>query len=198
MTGVIMANNIEDNYLPNPDMNEIVRDHIVILSGCSGGGKSSVLSELARRGYEIIEEPGRQIVKEQLAIGGDSLPWENMANFLKLALSRYLYQFNAKQASGKFIFADRGIVDALFLGNNGLPGYFDRAARKFRYNKKVFLFPPWKEIFKNDQERKKSFEEAVLEYDILIENYKRYGYEIILLPKKSVDERVDFIIKSLP
>ena len=32
----------------------------VVLSGCSGAGKSSLLSELGRRGFPIYEEPGRQ------------------------------------------------------------------------------------------------------------------------------------------
>ncbi len=46
----------------------------VVLSGCSGGGKSSLLAELGRRGFATYEEPGRQVVKEQLLIGGDALP----------------------------------------------------------------------------------------------------------------------------
>ncbi|SEI08083.1 AAA domain-containing protein [Rhizobium tibeticum] len=38
----------------------------VILSGCSGGGKSTLLAELAKRGFAVAEEPGRRIVKQQL------------------------------------------------------------------------------------------------------------------------------------
>ncbi|WP_273069065.1 AAA family ATPase [Thioclava marina] len=29
----------------------------VVLSGCSGGGKSTLLAELASRGFETVEEP---------------------------------------------------------------------------------------------------------------------------------------------
>ena len=42
-------------------------DRFVIISGCSGGGKSTLLAELARRGYRVVEEPGRRIVAEELA-----------------------------------------------------------------------------------------------------------------------------------
>ncbi len=47
------------------------RDFFVVLSGCSGGGKSTLLAELGRRGFRTFAEPGRQIVKEQTAIGGN-------------------------------------------------------------------------------------------------------------------------------
>jgi predicted ATPase len=38
----------------------------VVLSGGSGAGESSLLSELGRRGFPVYEEPGRQVVKKQL------------------------------------------------------------------------------------------------------------------------------------
>ena len=63
----------------------------VVLSGCSGAGKSSLLSELGRRGFPIYEEPGRQVVKEQLYIGGDALPWGNVSQFLELTISRSIH-----------------------------------------------------------------------------------------------------------
>ncbi len=41
-------------------------NHLVVISGCSGGGKSTLLAELSRRGHMTIEEPGRRIVAEEL------------------------------------------------------------------------------------------------------------------------------------
>ncbi|MPT22826.1 MAG: ATPase, partial [Starkeya sp.] len=40
-------------------------DRFVVISGCSGGGKSTLLTELARRGFAVVEEPGRRIVAEE-------------------------------------------------------------------------------------------------------------------------------------
>ena len=34
-----------------------------VISGCSGGGKSTLLMELARRGHAVVDEPGRRIVQ---------------------------------------------------------------------------------------------------------------------------------------
>jgi len=174
----------------------IIKKNYVVISGCSGGGKSALLSELVRRGYFVVLEPGRQIVKEQHAIDGDALPWTNLQKFLDLALSRYLYQFNSQDQTDQFIFFDRGIIDAVQL-DFPQPKYFQNAANNFRYNRLVFLVPPWKEIFANDVERKHDFESAVKEFNELLIKYKNFGYETVLIPKVSVKERVDFILEKL-
>jgi predicted ATPase len=186
---------IENGYLSNTTF-PVVRNHFVIISGCSGGGKSTVLSELALRGYLVVEEPGRQIVKELQAIGGDGLPWSNPIKFLELALSRYLYQFNVQKEQEKYIFFDRGIIDALSLEIDQ-PPYFAKAAELFRYNRLVFLAPPWKEIFQTDPERKHNFSNAKKEFDEILVKYPMFGYETVILPKISVKERADFILNRL-
>ena len=195
-----MSPNISGQKIENAYLNEtnfpIVKNNDVIISGCSGGGKSTLLSELASRGYSVILEPGRQIVKEQTAINGDALPWTNLKKFLDLALSRYLFQFNSQKDQQQLLFFDRGIIDSVQL-NTSQPEYFRNAAKNFRYNRLVFLVPPWQEIFTSDKERKHSFESAKNEFDELLIKYKNFGYETILIPKVSVKERADFILEKL-
>jgi len=41
----------------------------VVISGCSGGGKSALMIELGQRRYATVEKPGRRIVKEEM-LGG--------------------------------------------------------------------------------------------------------------------------------
>lgn len=195
MNPIIPTKNLEDAYLSEAFF-PITKNNCVVISGCSGGGKSTLLSELVRRGYSVVPEPGRQIVKEQTAIKGDALPWINLQKFLELALSRYLFQFNSIQESKEFIFFDRGIVDAIQL-DQSQPEYFQNAAKNFKYNRLVFLVPPWEEIFANDKERKHNFESAKKEFDELLIKYKNFGYETILIPKVSVKERADFILEKL-
>lgn len=195
-----MGPNISGQTLENTYLNEtnfpVVKNNYVIISGCSGGGKSTLLSELASRDYSVVLEPGRQIVKEQTAINGNALPWINLEKFLDLALSRYLFQFNSQNEQQQFVFFDRGIVDSVQLGSPQ-PEYFQNAAKNFRYNRLVFLVPPWKEIFTGDTERKHSFESAKKEFDELLIKYKNFGYETVLIPKVSVKERADFILAKL-
>jgi predicted ATPase len=49
-----------------------------VITGCSGGGKSTLLSELEQRGYRVFPEPGRQVVKAQQSVDGDGLPWPEL------------------------------------------------------------------------------------------------------------------------
>lgn len=185
---------LEDAYLSQQTF-PILKENFIVISGCSGGGKSTLLSELASRGYTTVSEPGRQIVKEQLVIQGDALPWINLDKFLELALSRYLYLFNS-QDDQKLTFFDRGIVDALQI-NSSQPRYFQEATKNFRYNSLVFLVPPWEEIFETDSERMHNFASAKQEFDELLIKYEKFGYEIVIVPKVSVEERVDFILNRL-
>ena len=61
-------------------------DRFVVLSGCSGGGKSTLLAELRRRGHATVDEPGRRIVKDESADGGTALPWIDLAAFARRAI----------------------------------------------------------------------------------------------------------------
>jgi predicted ATPase len=56
----------------------------------SGGGKSTLLAELGRRGHAIVEEPGRRIVQQELQQGGTALPWNNGQAFAHRAIAMAL------------------------------------------------------------------------------------------------------------
>jgi predicted ATPase len=42
-----------------------------------------------------------------------------------------------------------------------------------------------------------SFDEAVTEYERLLETYPSMGYKVILLPKIGIRERADFVLETL-
>jgi len=172
----------------------------IVLSGCSGGGKSSLLAELGRRGYTTYEEPGRQVVKEQLLIGGDALPWGDVDLFLELTISRSIHHLMEAARGDAIAFFDRGIIDQVNgyrMMKREIPEHLRHAAERFRYRETVFLVPPWPEIFANDAERKHSLEDAVATYETLIETYRDFGYHPIIIPKTDVVARADFVVASL-
>jgi len=53
------------------------------------------------------------------------------------------------------------------------------------------------EIFGQDTERQHDFETAKKEFEELLVKYAHFGYETVLIPKISVEERVDFILEKL-
>lgn len=65
-------------------------DRFIILSGCSGGGKSTLLTQLARRGFATVEEPGRRIVIEETRNNGTALPWIDIEAFARRAIAMAL------------------------------------------------------------------------------------------------------------
>ena len=167
-----------------------------VITGCSGGGKSTLLAELERRGYRVFPEPGRQIVKEQHSVDGDGLPWENATKFAELCVSRAMYFYNLAKLLNQPVFFDRSVIDnisGIERSQLPMPAYFLKTLSQYRYAHQVFMVPPWHEIFQQDAERKHSFEEAEREFYGLQEAYEVNGYEVVLLPKLPINERADLI-----
>ena len=88
------------------------RDNFYVLTGCSGAGKSSIIQALKARGILCVDEAGRQIVQEQVRIGGDGTPWQDRIKFRDLLLSRYMYLFEQVTERTQSVFFDRGIPEA--------------------------------------------------------------------------------------
>ena len=168
-----------------------------MISGCSGGGKSTLLAELARRGYAIVEEPGRRIVREELAGNGANLPWVDGAAFARRAMALALADREDARLLPGWVFFDRGLIDAAsalqqLTGELAL----DRIAWH-HYHRHVFFTPPWPEIYAADAERRHDLQDAIAEYDRLSRDYPLLGYEVVVLPKVAISERADFILQHI-
>ena len=95
---------------------------------------------------------------------------------------------------------DRGVPDVLGylrLSDLPIPSHVERAAQAFRYHHRVFVAPPWPEIFALDAERKQSLQEARATYEVMIETYSALGYDLIPLPLDSVQKRVQFVLGAV-
>lgn len=173
-------------------------DRFVVLSGCSGGGKSTLLTELARRGFAVVEEPGRRIVEAERASGGNALPWIDMEGFLRRAITMALADREAACSNRGITFFDRGLVDAASALETltGEPAVA-RDCHDHRYAPRVFLTPPWPEIYVTDAARQHDLAAAIIEYDRLIALYPALGYETFVLPKVPVVERADIVLALL-
>jgi predicted ATPase len=179
-------------------MTRPLSDRFVVISGCSGGGKSTLLAELARRGHAVVEEPGRRVIAETSADDGSALPWIDMQAFARRAIEVSLQdRADAKRHEG-WIFFDRGLIDAaIALEHTSGKPVAEALCREHRYHREVCLTPPWPEIYRHDADRRHDIAAALDEYECLLTAYPRLGYDVVILPKASVEDRAAFLLERL-
>lgn len=174
-------------------------NRFVILSGCSGGGKSTLLSALAAKGFATIDEPGRRIVAQEQAGDGAALPWINMAAFAQRTITMALEDRERAASLPGWVFFDRSLIDAAtaLKAATGDDAQLNALKHQHRYHDRVFLTPPWPEIYQQDSERQHDLAAAEEEYQRLLATYPALGYEVTVLSKTSVDQRVEQIFMAL-
>jgi predicted ATPase len=175
-------------------------DRLYVLTGGPGSGKTTLIEALGRAGVATSPEVGRAVIREQLAAGGDALPWADQHAFADLMVVRDVAAQREVLASGVVTVLDRGVPDvAGFLRVSGLPvpPHIDAAARTCRYNTRVFIAPFWPEIFTADAERKQSPDVAEATFAVMVETYRDYGYDLVELPRAPVADRVAFVLDRI-
>ncbi|TWG90666.1 putative ATPase [Mesorhizobium sp. J18] len=167
------------------------------MTGGPGSGKTALLDALRCRGFATMPEAGRAIITEQDAIGGPALPWSDRRAFAELMLNWEMRSYREAASTTGTVFFDRGVPDVIgYLRLSGLdvPPHALKAAATLRYSRSVFIAAPWRGIFRNDAERKQSFEEAEATFRAMERTYREFGYELVHLPLAAVEERVRFVL----
>lgn len=156
-----------------------------------------MVSELERRGHPVVKEPGRRIIANELKGAGKALPWLDLVAFSKQAVEMSLNDREKAKNLKKFVFFDRGLIDAAVALEHatGKPALSKYATH--RYNQCVFVTPPWTEIYVQDAARQHGFNEAVAEYERLLAAFDALKYHVEVLPKIDVVTRADIILASL-
>jgi predicted ATPase len=175
-------------------------DRFFVITGGPGAGKSVLVEALSNAGYARSIEAGRGVIQDQVTIGGAALPWSDRILFAELMLSWDMRSYHLAQQAEGIVFFDRGVPDVagyLRLQGMPVPAHMRKATEIFRYNRKVFIAPPWREIFIQDRERKQDFDEATRTYEVLSATYAAHDYELIELPCVSVEERVRFVLSKI-
>ncbi|WP_120513042.1 AAA family ATPase [Photobacterium salinisoli] len=169
----------------------------VVFTGGPGSGKTSVIKFLEQLGYSSATEVGRKVIQTQIERNGVALPWKDKVAFRDAMVLEELNNYKV-HGDSVLTFFDRSIIDSYGysqLEQIAVSELLLRSCRELTYHKNVFIFPPWETIYKNDIERKQDFNEAVATYHEMVNAYKKFGYELIEVPKLSVRERAEFILE---
>ncbi|WHZ37209.1 AAA family ATPase [Sagittula sp. MA-2] len=171
-------------------------ERFILLTGCSGGGKSTLLDALGEAGFATVPEPGRRIVAEEMAGDGRALPWVDMKAFAGRAVAMARADLEAARHLEGTVFFDRGLVDAaVALAHAGGPSVRETLGDARAYADQVLVVPPWPEIFAGDAERRHGFDAAVAEHERIIGALGDLGYRVLEVPRVPVPERVAFVLR---
>ncbi len=168
--------------------------HVITGAPCSG--KTSVIREIGRRGYQVIHEVARAYIDRQLSRGrqinqikADILQFERHILHEKLRIEASL-----KKAGP--IFFDRGVPDSIAYYNlEGLdPAEPLRYSRRTGYSK-IFFFERFD--FLQDDVRSEDDEIAARLNNLLLDAYEKAGYNVIMVPVMAVKDRADLILEAI-
>jgi predicted ATPase len=171
----------------------------IIITGGPGAGKTTLLLALQAGGYTIVGDSPRAIIQDRRRRGLSPRP--NAHEFAYETLQMDIENFVLHAAAPGYVFFERSVLDALCgldlvapLNESELSTWLS----KYQYGSKVFVLPPWKAIYVNDDERDHTFEHAESVYGTVLDWYRRLDrYQVVEVPKVSVAERCKFVLQTL-
>lgn len=172
----------------------------IVITGGPGSGKTALINFLENEGHHVMHEISREVIQQAQKEGIEQLFLEDSMLFSQKLMDGRLKQFKAGDlCEVPILFYDRGMPDVtayLDYVNEMYPLEFEQNCRSHRYDY-VFVLPPWKEIYKQDNERYESYEEAEKIFQFLKSGYENYGYLIHEVPMGAVKNRVQHILETI-
>lgn len=172
-------------------------NHWQVITGAPSSGKSTIINALAGRGYKTIEEMGKKLIDQDMAAGKklaeinvDSPEFEE--RWIKLQV-----EAESRLDPNELIFFDRAVIDTL--------GYFDcynwpltpyiKEQTDHASYERVFLLQMLnydKDYYRvEDEDTAKELQASFLKM------YETKGYDVVIIPPDSVENRLDKILSFL-
>ena len=171
----------------------------IVITGGPGAGKSTLLMALLARGYTIVGDSPRTIIQDRLRRGLSPRP--DAREFAEATLQMDIEKFVLHAKTPGHVFFERSVLDAL-CSLDAVQPLNDMALRgwlaKYEYFSKVFILPPWRAIYVNDEERDHTFAHAEWVHSVVMEWYRRLDkYELVEVPRVDVVQRCAFVLQAL-
>lgn len=170
------------------------KPNFFVFTGGGGTGKTTLIEHLRATGERVVPENIRTVIQAQVETGGTAVPWIDPKACCDLTTARDIADYDRLAAETNRVFFDRGLMD--MYGTNGVPSSpaLIEAIRTRRYNSRVFVFPPWREIYVTDSERRQGWSEMEAVFAQIMRTLPELGYAPVVLPKASVEDRAAFVL----
>ena len=167
-----------------------------VITGAPSSGKTSVVKELAKRGFAIQAEVARELIELGMSSERPLATIRQDAKELQKGILEVTLAREMGLDLDKTIFFDRGLPDSItYLKLAGIDGFEAWTMSHLFQYRAAFIFdrlPVVKDDVRTEDEALADKIDRMLEFD-----YRSVGYEPIRVPVLSVKERADFILKYI-
>ncbi len=169
-----------------------------VLTGGPCAGKTTLIEELALRGYATVAEAARLVIEEELAAGHTLGHIRSHPDWFQKVVDRVrLLEAELPADHDDPVFLDRGVPDSVAYHRlSGTPiGTMLAAALEEKLYRKIFLLDLVD--FERDGARTETPEETERIHALIGEAYRELGYDVLTVPVMPVPARADFILANL-
>lgn len=172
-----------------------------IITGTPGCGKTSIIRALELTGASIVSEAATDLILFR-QIQGNMRPWEH-PNFIDDIISLQNHrQIDMYGNYSELHFYDRSPICtyalSVYLGfepSQQLMSEILRIQKYHIYENRVFFLENLGFIT-NTEARQISFKDSLKFEQIHKDIYAKFGYECVVIPARSIDERVEIILQD--
>ena len=171
-----------------------------ILTGTPGSGKTSILHELKRQGYAVVEEAATDVIALEQGLG-NSEPWLQPDFIESIVHLQKQRQLEAATLPDELQWYDRSPICTLALSRYlGYPASaslveeIERIEREGIYQRRVFFIENLG-FCRPTEARKITFEESLVFEQIHEETYTSLGYDLLKIAPEALSQRVQRIME---
>lgn len=167
-----------------------------VITGAPSSGKTSVIRELAARGFKTEDEVARELIELSLQKGKTLIETRRDAKALQRSILQTALAREMGMDPAKRIFLDRGLPDSItYFKLAGLDGLEARAVSQLFHYRAVFIFDRLPVIKDNVRIEDEALADKI---DKMIEaDYRSAGYTPVRVPVMSVPARADFVLERV-
>jgi predicted ATPase len=178
---------------------------LIIVTGGSYSGKTSLIRELAARGCEVLPESAFEVISELNRIHGieRQMAWRqtNLTAFQRRVTERqHAREAVARRSAARFVFCDRGLLDGMAycrLAGAEWPDDLHALAAPARYAHAFVLatlgtFDP-----RYDTGRIHTRDDSIRVASLLADIYRAQAEAVTHVPDTPLAERADLVLRTL-